>query len=91
VEHESTSTKTKMTFAVFTPPTQILPKSGFPALMWLSGLTCNDTNFCQKATPAFAVAANEGIALIMPDTSPRGAGIEGEDARFARYHFQYMQ
>jgi len=82
VEHESTSTKTKMTFAVFTPPTQLPPKSGFPALIWLSGLTCNDTNFCQKAIPAFSVAASEGVSLIMPDTSPRGAGIAGEDESY---------
>jgi S-(hydroxymethyl)glutathione dehydrogenase/alcohol dehydrogenase len=82
VEHDSSSTKTKMTFAVFTPPTQIPPQSGFPALFWLSGLTCNDTNFCQKATPAFVTAASEGISLVIPDTSPRGAGIDGEDASY---------
>jgi S-formylglutathione hydrolase FrmB len=33
-----------------------------------------------QATPAFAAAATEGIALVIPDTSPRGAGVEGEDA-----------
>jgi S-(hydroxymethyl)glutathione dehydrogenase/alcohol dehydrogenase len=43
-------------------------------------LTCTDQNFCQKATPAFAQAAKEGLALVMPDTSPRGAGVAGEDA-----------
>ena len=68
-----------MTFALFTPPTCLPPKEGFPALFWLSGLTCTDQNFCQKATPAFAAAAAEGLAIVMPDTSPRGAGVPGED------------
>jgi len=80
IEHVSSSTGTTMTFAVFSPPTKIYPEQGFPALYWLSGLTCNDTNFCQKASPAFVQAAKEGLALVMPDTSPRGAGVEGEDA-----------
>ena len=79
ISHDSSSTKTKMTFAVFTPPTQCLPTQGFPALYWLSGLTCTDKNFSEKASPAFAMAASEGIAIVMPDTSPRGAGIDGED------------
>ena len=61
------------------PPTKLPPDGGFPALWWLSGLTCNDQNFCQKATPAFAAAAKEGLALVIPDTSPRGAGVAGED------------
>ena len=79
VEHESESTGTTMTFSVFSPPTVIFSAGGFPALYWLSGMTCTDQNFCQKATPAFAQAAKEGLALVMPDTSPRGAGVAGED------------
>ncbi len=48
-----------------------------PALYWLSGLTCTDENFSQKA--GFGPAAAErGVCLVMPDTSPRGAGVEGE-------------
>jgi len=81
IKHASSSTKTEMTFAVFTPPTKLPPKDGFPALFWLSGLTCNDQNFAQKASPAFVAAANEGLAIVMPDTSPRGAGVPGEDDR----------
>lgn len=46
-------------------------------LYWLSGLTCTDENFLTKAG-ALRVAAEVGVALVMPDTSPRGAGIEGE-------------
>ena len=47
-----------------------------PAIYWLSGLTCTDQNFSQKAGgPAFAKADELGIALIMPDTSPRGDNV----------------
>ena len=78
ISHDSSSTKTKMTFAVFTPPTQCLPTQGFPALYWLSGLTCTDENFSQKAG-GFRTAASRGVAMVMPDTSPRGVTIEGAD------------
>ena len=47
-------------------------------LYWLSGLTCTDENFSTKGG-AFGFAAKEGVALVMPDTSPRGAGVAGED------------
>jgi len=76
VEHESTVCNGTMTFAVFLPPQA--NNAEVPALYWLSGLTCNDENFSQKAG-AFAVAAELGLAIVMPDTSPRGAGVEGED------------
>jgi S-formylglutathione hydrolase len=77
-KHQSTSTGTPMTAAVFIPP-GVEYSSDIPAIYWLSGLTCTDENFSQKAG-AFAHAARERIALVIPDTSPRGAGIEGEDA-----------
>ncbi|KAJ8614046.1 hypothetical protein CTAYLR_005836 [Chrysophaeum taylorii] len=67
-----------MTFAVFVPGAVITPEGGWPVLYWLSGLTCDDTNFSTKAG-AFAWAAKEGLAVVMPDTSPRGAGVPGED------------
>jgi len=76
VEHESTVCNGTMTFAVFLPPQA--GNNEVPALYWLSGLTCNDENFSQKAG-AFALAAELGMAIVMPDTSPRGAGVEGED------------
>lgn len=44
---------------------------------YLSGLTCTDDNFIQKAG-AQRMAAVRGVALVAPDTSPRGSGIEGE-------------
>jgi S-formylglutathione hydrolase len=83
IEHESAACNGTMTFAIFLPP-QVLQGSKInkvPALYWLSGLTCNDENFSQKAG-AFAVAAELGMAIIMPDTSPRGASIEGEDESY---------
>ena len=77
-KHESTSTKTPMTAAVFIPP-GVEYSAEIPAIYWLSGLTCTDENFSQKAG-AFPHAARERVALVIPDTSPRGAGVEGEDA-----------
>lgn len=74
-QHESISTNTPMTFAVFMPP-QAADKP-VPVVYWLSGLTCNDENFCQKAG-AFNTAAELGIAIVCPDTSPRGTDLPGE-------------
>lgn len=65
-----------MNFSVYLPPQA---ESGrVPVLYWLSGLTCTDENFLTKAG-AQRDAAELGIMLVMPDTSPRGAGVEGED------------
>ena len=52
-----------------------------PLLWWLSGLTCNDENFMQKAG-AHRLAAELGIAIVCPDTSPRGTDLPGEHERF---------
>jgi S-formylglutathione hydrolase len=49
-----------------------------PALYWLSGLTCTDDNFMHKAA-AFRAAAAANVALICPDTSPRGANLGPEE------------
>ena len=59
-----------MTFAVYLPP-QALQGYRVPVVYWLSGLTCTDENFSTKAG-AQRFAAHWGIALVMPDTSPRG-------------------
>lgn len=67
--HDSTTLNCSMTFSIFLPPTADNVKP--PVLYWLSGLTCNDENFTTKAG-AQRVAAELGIALVMPDTSPRG-------------------
>lgn len=71
-EHDSPTLNCTMQFSVFLPPqaeSQVVP-----ALYWLSGLTCTDENFSSKAG-AQRVAAELGIALIIPDTSPRGADV----------------
>jgi len=65
-----------MRFGIFLPPQA---DSGIvPALYWLSGLTCTDENFATKAG-AQRIAAELGLAIIMPDTSPRGLHLPGED------------
>ena len=67
--HDSAVLNCAMTFSIFLPPVTGAAKP--PVLYWLSGLTCNDENFTTKAG-AQRVAAELGIALVMPDTSPRG-------------------
>lgn len=76
--HTSTSTHCKMRFAVFLPP-GASQTNKVPVLYWLSGLTCTDENFMQKAG-AFKKAAELGIAIVAPDTSPRGENIPDEDS-----------
>jgi S-formylglutathione hydrolase len=69
-----------MRFAIFLPP-QASTGAKVPVLYWLSGLTCSDENFMQKAG-AQRLAAELGIAIVAPDTSPRGEGVadyEGYD------------
>eukprot|EP00929_Paragymnodinium_shiwhaense_P033199 TRINITY_DN18276_c0_g2_i1.p1 TRINITY_DN18276_c0_g2~~TRINITY_DN18276_c0_g2_i1.p1 ORF type:complete len:311 (+),score=57.30 TRINITY_DN18276_c0_g2_i1:90-1022(+) len=78
--HESSTTHTPMTFSVFLPP-QAVDGKKVPVVYYLSGLTCTDDNVTQKAC-AQRAAANHGLALVMPDTSPRGAGVEGEDESY---------
>ncbi len=73
--HESLSVKGDMVFAIFLPPQAESTK--VPVLYWLSGLTCTDENFSQKAG-AFNKAAELGLAIVMPDTSPRGTDYPGE-------------
>lgn len=70
--HDSTTLNCAMTFSIFLPPT--IGKAKPPVLYWLSGLTCNDENFTTKAG-AQRVAAELGIVLVMPDTSPRGEDV----------------
>ncbi len=71
--HQSKQLDCPMELAVFLPP-QLAEAAPLPALYWLSGLTCTDQNFMQKAG-AFRLAAQLGLAVVAPDTSPRGAGI----------------
>lgn len=62
---------------VFIPP-GFGPDKPAPVLFYLAGLTCTEDTGAQKGG-FFNTAAKEGIALVFPDTSPRGAGVEGED------------
>ncbi|NRA71785.1 MAG: S-formylglutathione hydrolase [Gammaproteobacteria bacterium] len=72
-EHQSAVNNCLMTFSVYLPP-QASEANKVPALYFLSGLTCTDENFSVKAG-AQRFAAEHGIALIMPDTSPRGEAV----------------
>lgn len=70
--HASSVLNCKMTFSIFLPPPQ--GETPPPVVWWLSGLTCTDENFTTKAG-AQRIAAQLGLVLVIPDTSPRGAGI----------------
>ena len=73
--HVSRETRCVMRFGVFLPPQATSGR--VPVLYWLSGLTCTEENFIVKAG-AQRVAAALGLAIVVPDTSPRGLGIPGE-------------
>lgn len=75
--HTSEVLNCTMRFAIFLPP-QALSGNPVPVLYWLSGLTCTDENFMQKAG-AHSIAAELGIAIVAPDTSPRGEGVADAD------------
>lgn len=77
--HDSAVCQCEMTFSVYLPP-QATTQS-VPALYWLSGLTCTDDNVRTKAG-AQRYAAESGLALIMPDTSPRGDNVPDEPERY---------
>lgn len=74
-QHHSATLNCPMTFSLFLPPEG--KKTPPPVLYWLSGLTCNDENFTTKAG-AQRVAAELGIILVMPDTSPRGEDVAND-------------
>ncbi|MFG3450716.1 S-formylglutathione hydrolase [Stutzerimonas stutzeri] len=71
--HRSSSLNCDMVFAVYLPP-QAEQGEKLPVLYWLSGLTCTDENFMQKAG-AHRLAAELGLIIVAPDTSPRGPGV----------------
>ena len=71
-QHQSTSLQCEMQFSVFLP--QQAKHHKVPVLYWLSGLTCTDQNFVTKAGGQQA-ATDLGIAIVCPDTSPRGQGV----------------
>ena len=73
--HASCEIGLPMKFSVFLPPQA--STGPVPALLYLAGLTCNEETFMAKAG-AQRLAAELGLALIAPDTSPRGANLPGE-------------
>jgi S-formylglutathione hydrolase len=73
--HDSQAIGLPMRFSLFLPPQAAAVP--VPALVYLAGLTCNEETFAIKAG-AQRVAAELGLALIAPDSSPRGAGVAGE-------------
>lgn len=82
LSHESTSTKTPMSVYVYLPPAAVAAPSSpqkqkVPVLTYLSGLTCTPDNCAEKGF-FHAAASQQNIAVVYPDTSPRGAGIAGE-------------
>ena len=72
LKHDSATTGTPMTLSVFTPGGE----GPFPVLIWLSGLTCTEDNFTTKAG-AYRAAAEHGVIIVAPDTSPRGPDTKG--------------
>jgi S-formylglutathione hydrolase len=73
--HTSAVTGTSMRFSLFLPP----GPGPHPLLLWLSGLTCTEENFTTKAG-AYLSAARQGLAILAPDTSPRGEGVADDTA-----------
>ncbi|XP_034196122.1 S-formylglutathione hydrolase-like [Osmia lignaria lignaria] len=74
--HESYELRCKMNFGIFLPPQ--VEEGPVPVIYWLSGLTCTEANFIQKAG-AQKYASEHGVILVAPDTSPRNLNIPGED------------
>jgi len=77
--HDAVETHSAMRFGVFLPPQAQMGR--VPVLYWLSGLTCTEENFIVKAG-AQRVAGQLGLALVVPDTSPRGLKLPGESASY---------
>lgn len=75
--HQSDTLGCVMRFAIYLPP-QVASGQKIPVVYWLSGLTCTDENFMQKAG-AHRVAAELSIAIVAPDTSPRGDDVANDD------------
>lgn len=70
--HDADSLGCNMQFSVYLPPAA--EQGQVPVLYWLSGLTCTDENFVHKAG-AQQYAARHGVAIVAPDTSPRGEDV----------------
>lgn len=87
-KHSSSVLSCDMTFSIYLPhqvfavaSTDVADTLKLPVLYWLSGLTCNDENFVQKAG-AQRIASELGLVIVTADTSPRGEGV-ADDAEGA--------
>lgn len=78
-QHSSQACNAPMGFSVYLPPQAA--QQPVPILYWLSGLTCTEENFISKAG-AQRLAAEYGLMLVAPDTSPRNLGLAGENDRW---------
>ncbi len=76
--HSSKILNNDIRFAIYLPP-QTSDGQKVPVLYWLSGLTCTDENFIQKSGVQ-RLASELGIAVVAPDTSPRGKDIPDQDS-----------
>ncbi len=79
-EHQSAALSCAMKFSIFLPP-KALAGEKVPFLTYLSGLTCTHDNFTTKAG-AYAAASRDNIAIIAPDTSPRGDDVPDDVASY---------
>ena len=75
-QHDSSATGSPMRFGLYLPPQA--ERAACPVLYWLSGLTCTEQNFIIKAG-AQRYAAEHGVIVVAPDTSPRGEGVADAD------------
>src|SRR6202045_202288 len=80
-QHRSSETGTMMRFAAFVPPQA--HQSPAPVVWYLSGLNCTEEN-CTVKAGAQRIAAELGLLLIAPDTSPRGDGVPGDPGGLIR-------
>src|SRR5690554_5802730 len=76
-QHASATLGCTVNFAVYLPPAAAEKRC--PVLYWLSGLTCNEQNFITKAN-AQRYAAEHGVIIVAPDTSPRGEDVANAEA-----------
>ena len=80
VRHNAPSTRCAMRFSIFLPPAATAGgDEALPVVTWLSGLTCTEENFTVKAG-AYRKAAELGLVVVAPDTSPRGEGVPDDPA-----------
>jgi S-formylglutathione hydrolase len=79
-KHASATLACDARFSVFTPPRELHGEGPWPTLFWLSGLTCTEDNFTVKAG-AQRAAAELGLMIVAPDTSPRGDHVPDLDPK----------